>query len=234
MSEFQQLIGPELPPISGKAESLVVFAHGWRADGDDMMGLAVQWAPSMPDTYFMAPNAPMPSEEMFGSFQWYDLGPENRHRRGEAVREAANTLNDFLDQQLAWLGLPPEKLVMVGFSQGYGVTFDAALRRVVAPAALVGFTGSIANKKTLPGEILSKPPVMMIHGDADPVIPVKALLESIHYLRDLDFDVTWHISHGLGHEIDQPAVDAGRKFVEEILYPDAIQGQSVSLPSETS
>lgn len=222
MSERVQLFGPELPPMGGGPDSLVVLAHGWRADGDDMLALAQQWAPSLPNTWFMAPNAPIASEELFGSFQWYDLSPENRHTRGAAIREAANILNDFVDQQLAALDLPASRLVMVGFSQGYGVTFDAALRRENAPAALMGYTGSLANRDTLPDEMKAKPPVMLLHGDADPVIPVKALLQSILYLQDLGIDVEWHISHGLGHQIDDPAVLAGGRFLTRILNgPDA-------------
>lgn len=221
MSEHTQLLGPELPPLSGEADSLVVFAHGWRADGDDMLSLAQHWATFLPNTWFMAPNAPVPSEEMFGSFQWYDLTPEKKHLRGQMIREAADTLNHFVDQQLKHLGLDTSRLVMVGFSQGYGVTFDAAFRREDGPAAVMGYTGSIANRDTLPDEIKCKPPIMLLHGDADPVIPVKALLQSILYLEDLGFDVDWHISHGLGHQIDEPAVMAGGLFLNRILKGNA-------------
>ncbi len=226
------LDGPRLPPAAkGAARQLVVLLHGYGANGEDLIGLAPYLQQRLPEAAFVAPNAPEPVPGMPFGFQWFSLDgydPE-RHRRNPAEAAAssremaraavrpAGVIDRFLDRELARWQVAPERLALVGFSQGTMMALHVGLRRAVAPAGILGFSGALLGGDDLKSEIRAKPPVSLIHGDADPVVPVAAMFGAVHGLNAVEVAVEWHVAPGLGHGIDADGIAIGGGFLETAL-----------------
>ncbi|MGB0920166.1 MAG: alpha/beta hydrolase [Alphaproteobacteria bacterium] len=210
------LDGPRLAPQRGQPDSLVVFAHGFGSSGDDLIGLAEAWQAALPTTYFVAPDGPeavpgMPAH--MPGYQWFDLAGD---RSGMAQKVAtANTLFDsFLDRELARHKLTADRLVLVGFSQGTMLSLHCGVRRAVAPAAILGYAGALADSaEVVKAEATAKPPVMLIHGEQDDRIPAQAALAAAQGLGAAEIPVQWTIRPNLGHSIDEAGVAMGARFI---------------------
>jgi phospholipase/carboxylesterase len=213
-----QINGPRLSPRSGQAKQLVVFLHGYGADGDDLIEIGRQWQRWLPDAAFVAPHAPelLPGQPM--GRQWFPLTFRDPHERWRGVNKAAPGLEAFLDQELQRHGLPPQKLALVGFSQGTMMALHVGLRRRSALAGIVGFSGLLVleegkGPESLKGEVASKPPILLVHGDQDDVIPIDALFLSMDALTAAEVPVEWHLSRGMAHGIDGEALRHGGLFL---------------------
>ncbi len=210
--------GPRITPASGVVKQLVVLLHGYGADGNDLIELGAQWQQWMPDTAFVSPNAPEPCGMNPMGRQWFDLTFQVPNERWVGVQHAAPTLDAFLDAELARHNLAPERLALVGFSQGTMMALHVGLRRKVAPAAIVGFSGALifddtAGPQSVAKDITSRPPVLLVHGDMDEVIPPQALLLSSDLLKQFNVPVQSHLSRGLGHGIDGEGFQRGGAFL---------------------
>ncbi len=219
--------GPRLVPASGKADQLVVFLHGYGADGNDLIEIGKQWQPWLPNTAFIAPHAPEPCGMAPMGRQWFDLTFRTPNERWVGVNHAAPSLNAFLDAELQRYNLQASRLALVGFSQGTMMALHVGLRRTVAPAAIVGYSGTVvfdekAGPEHLGSEFRSKPPVLLIHGDQDEVIPPQALMLSTQLLSSFEVPVQWHLSQGIGHGIDGEGLRQGGLFLVQnfdLPYP---------------
>ena len=212
------LSGPSLEPKSGKTKRLVVFLHGYGADGNDLIDIGRAWQPILPDTAFVSPHAPESCGQAPVGRQWFGLTFRDPDERWVGVNKAAPMLNEFLDTELTRRQLPPDALALVGFSQGTMMSLHAGLRRPIAPKAIVGYSGMFimpndGPPETVEKEIASRPPVLLIHGDSDELIPVQALFHASSSLQALDVPVEWHISQGVGHGIDQEGLRHGGEFL---------------------
>jgi phospholipase/carboxylesterase len=213
-----QLDGPRLEPRSGAARRLVVFLHGYGADGNDLIEIGRAWQPLLPDTAFVSPHAPEPCAGAPTGRQWFALTFRDPDERWRGVNAAAPIVNAFLDAELARRKLPPSALALVGFSQGTMMSLHVGLRRATPPAAIVGYSGLFvlpnnAAPEVVAGEIKSRPPVLLIHGDQDELIPVQALFHASQALAALEVPTEWHISPGIGHGIDQEGLRHGGEFL---------------------
>lgn len=213
-----ELDGPRLEPRSGPARQLVVFLHGYGADGNDLIEIGRAWQGLLPGTAFVSPHAPRPCGQAPVGREWFPLTFRNPEERWTGVNQAAPILESFLDAELKRQNLPPSALALVGFSQGTMMSLHVGLRRTVAPAAIVGYSGMLvmpenAEADAFAAEIRSRPPVLLIHGDADQLIPVQALFQAAQGLAALDVPAEWHISAGIGHGIDQEGLRQGGEFL---------------------
>jgi len=213
-----ELNGPRLEPGSGQpAKRLVVFLHGYGADGNDLIDIGRAWQALLPDTAFVSPHAPRPCGQAPQGREWFPLTFRNPEERWTGCNAAAPALDQFIDAELARRKLTSSALALVGFSQGTMMALHAGLRRPVAPAAIVGYSGMFVLPGEAPdavaAEIKSKPPVLLIHGDQDELIPVQALLLGAQQLAALEVPVEWHISPGVGHGIDQEGLRHGGEFL---------------------
>lgn len=199
--------------LSGDPKWLVVFLHGLGSNGADLMTFADYWATSMPDVAFSAPSAPTPCPDAPGGFQWIPRLPPGHPLLFPEVENAADNLQPILDQELAAVGLTPDRLALVGFSQGTLMTLHAGLRQVVAPAALLGYAGGLVGRDRLAEEITCKPPVMLINGDADPVVPASAQAPALEALQEAGIVAAGQIMPGLDHSVNADALILGGRFL---------------------
>ena len=213
-----ELDGPRIEPRSGTAKQLVVFLHGYGADGNDLIEIGRAWQGLLPDAAFVSPHAPRPCGQAPVGREWFPLTFRDPDERWNGVQAAAPTLNAFLDAELARRKLPASALALVGFSQGTMMALHVGLRRAVPPAAIVGYSGILI----MPGDVMtegfaaeikSRPPVLLIHGDEDQLIPVQALTHSAQGLAAVGIPAEWHISPGVGHGIDQEGLRHGGEFL---------------------
>ena len=212
------LDGPRLEPRSGKARQLVVFLHGYGADGNDLIEIGRAWAGLLPDAAFISPHAPRPCGQAPMGREWFPLTFRDPDERWTGVNAAAPQLNAFLDAELTRRNLPNSALALVGFSQGTMMALHVGLRRVESPAAIVGYSGMLVIPEEIDpdkfaGEIVNRPPVLLVHGDQDQLIPVQALMHAAQGLAALEVPVEWHISPGVAHGIDQEGLRQGGEFL---------------------
>ena len=218
-----ELDGPRLEPRAGAAKKLVVFLHGYGADGNDLIDIGRAWQPLLPDAAFVSPHAPEPCAGAPMGRQWFALTFRDPDERWKGVNAAAPILNRFLDAELARRNLPAAALALVGFSQGTMMALHVGLRRSTPPAAIVGYSGLFvlpdgAGAESVKAEIKGRPPVLLIHGDRDELIPVQALFQATQDLAALEVPTEWHVSPGIGHGIDQEGLRQGGEFLARRRY----------------
>jgi phospholipase/carboxylesterase len=212
------LDGPRIQPASGRpATSLVVFLHGYGADGNDLIDIGRHWAGVLPDTAFVSPHAPEPCGEAPMGRQWFPLARVDPELLWTGAVGAAPALNAFIDSELEQLGLDEGRLALVGFSQGTMMALHVAPRRAAQMAAVLGYSGLLPGPEAVKAEARQRPPIMLIHGDADPLIPSMATLAAGRALGDAGFEVEWHIRPGLQHGIDQEGLAMGAEFLRRAL-----------------
>ena len=210
--------GPRVAPASGgAASSLVIFLHGYGSNGADLIGLAPHWREALPDTAFVSPNAPELCPGAPGGFQWWGLSSLDHNARAAGARRAAPVLDAFIDAELARAGLSEDRLALVGFSQGTMMALHVGPRRARPLAGIVGYSGMLADEAELASEARTRPPILLVHGDADPMIPIAAFHQARKALGQAGFAVDSHVSPGLGHGIDPAGLQLGGRFLARVL-----------------
>ena len=217
MTTTTTLDGPRVAPVAGGApRSLVILLHGYGSNGDDLISLAPYWRDSIPHAAFVAPNAPEICPGAPGGYQWWGITSLDPTARATGAARAAPVLNAFIDAELARTGLTEADLALVGFSQGTMMSLHVAPTRSTALAGIVGYSGMLADASTLAGA-KTKPPILLVHGDADPMIPVTAFHRAKADLDAAGFTVESHVSRGLAHSIDMPGLQLGGAFLKRVL-----------------
>lgn len=211
------LDGPRLKPASGQARALVVFMHGYGADGNDLIDLGRNWQELLPDAAFVSPHAPEPCGMSPMGRQWWELTFRDPGERWRGVNQVHADVDHFLDAELARHGLTPDRLALVGFSQGAMTALHVGLRRRVSPAAIIGYSGHLVGGEHLKEQATGKPPVLLVHGDQDNVIPVDALFDAMANFGKAEIPCQWHLSIGVGHGIDPDGLRHGGEFVAQNL-----------------
>jgi phospholipase/carboxylesterase len=205
--------GASLQPRSGGApKQIVLLLHGFGSSGSDMISLAPTWQQALPDALFLAPHAPQRCG-MGSGYQWWGLSELSPQALARGAAQAAPAIDSFIDRKLAQYGLTDAELAIVGFSQGAMMALHAGLRRQAQVAAIVGYSGMLTGVVELRGELASRPPVLLVHGSQDPVVPVTALHAAERELKQLDIEVTTHVCANLGHSVDPIGIRLGCEFV---------------------
>ncbi|MSP68192.1 MAG: alpha/beta fold hydrolase [Alphaproteobacteria bacterium] len=218
MALTPSLQGPSMPPATGGgARQLVILLHGVGADGNDLIGLAPILARTLPHARFVSPNAPYRYDLAPQGHQWFSLRDRSPASTLAGVRQTAPILNAFIDQQLAALKLGDESLALVGFSQGTMMALYVALRRARTCAGVLGYSGRLVGAETPRAEVTARPPICLIHGTHDELIPVESMLEAADALGAAEVPTRWHIRPGLGHGIDEEGLAIGADFLRNAL-----------------
>ena len=207
---------PRLAPLSGTARQLVVLVHGYGADGNDLLSLGQSWQQALPDAAFASPNAPMPVPGASG-YQWFPLRTLDNNDVTPGAASAAPGLDAFIDAELAAQGVAPENLVLIGFSQGAMMALYVGLRRKVAPAAIIAYSGQLPGRIPQPAPAGHYPTVFISHGDSDNVVPPQLMFVAIGAMQQADVTVEWHLARGVGHGIDPESLELGGQFLLKAL-----------------
>ena len=210
--------GKSLKPRSGAdPQQIVMLLHGYGSSGADMIALAPHWQDALPDALFLAPHAPQRCGMMGAGYQWWGLSGFAPAALAAGAAAAAPAIAAFIDRKLEQYGLTEAELALVGFSQGTMMALHVGLRRSRAVAAVVGYSGMLTSTAELAHKDFPKPPVLLVHGSADPVVPVAALHLAESELRRLGVPVTTHVSFGVAHSVDPVGLRLGRDFVAKAL-----------------
>lgn len=210
--------GPRQPPArGGKPDALVVFAHGYGSNGADLISLAPYWAKAAPGAQFVSPNAPETVPGMPGAYQWFALSGRDPMMMERGVQNAAAALDRFIDRELERYGLDDGRLALVGFSQGTMMALHVGLRRRRPPAAILGFSGALVAAGKLKEEATGRPPILLIHGDRDDMIPLSSLFAAAEGLAAAGLGAQWHVSYGVPHSIGQDGLELGGDFLKMAL-----------------
>jgi len=215
LSSAPRLDGPRLGPASGgQAKQLVVFLHGYGADGNDLIALGREWATQLPHAAFVSPHAPEPCGMAPMGRQWFNLTFRDPSELVNGVAKAGPVVGAFIDAELERMQLPSRSLALVGFSQGAMLALAVGLKRKPAPAAIVGYSGALPGVEPIkePGD---GPAILLVHGDMDEVIPVDAMLIAREQLATAGLPVEWHVAEGVGHGIDGKGLRLGGAFLKQ-------------------
>lgn len=204
------------PAAGGKPSSLVVLLHGYGSNGEDLISLAPYWSKALPNTQFVSPNAPEPVPMAPGGYQWFPISRLDPREVETGVARASGVLEKFIDRELERYQIAPERLALVGFSQGTMMALHVGLRRQRL-GAILGFSGALPAAGKLKEEAKSKPPVLLVHGDQDDMIPVSALFAAAEGLAAAGIGAQWHVSYGVPHSIGPDGLQLGGEFLRAAL-----------------
>ena len=209
--------GSSLAPASGASpKQIVLLLHGYGSNGADLISLAPHWQAALPDALFLAPNAPL-RLSIGGGYQWWPLTSSAPSALAEGAARAAPAIDAFIDRKLRQYALTDAQLAIVGFSQGTMMALQVGLRRRQQPAGIVGYSGMLTGAQELKHAEITKPPVLLVHGSADPIVPVAATHTAKADLERLGIDVTVHVAAGLGHSVDVVGLKLGGDFLKRSL-----------------
>jgi phospholipase/carboxylesterase len=213
-----ELDGPSLAPLSGgRAAYLVVILHGVAANGNDVLYLARFWQKLLPEAEFIAPDAPFACDYAPSGRQWFSLEDRAPEKLLAGLREAESILGRFLDELLIDRKLEDAHLALAGFSQGAAMALYAGLRRQKQIAGIAGFSGALPPGGAPPDDIHSRPPVLLVHGEADDVVPFQAMVVTKAMLEAARIPVKAVARPGLGHAIDDTGAALAGGFLRSAL-----------------
>ena len=212
------LDGPRIAPLSGSRPNALVFLiHGYGSNGDDLISLARLIQPALPDAAFVAPNAPSQIPRMAAAYQWWPIETFSMAERAAGASAAAPGLDAFITQALAQADLPSNRALLIGFSQGTMMALHVGLRRQLPVAGIVGISGMLVAAERLQAEIRSRPPVLLIHGTEDDVVPFNSMNLASAALTAAGVGVETHSSSGVGHSIGEDGLAAATAFAIRAL-----------------
>ncbi|MCI5060558.1 MAG: phospholipase [Alphaproteobacteria bacterium] len=205
------------PHSGGTPKQAVLLLHGYGSNGRDLISLAPYWQSAIPDAVFVSPDAPFPCEIGMG-YQWFSLGAYTAQALLEGSKMAHPLLDQLISQVLEQYGLDESELALVGFSQGTMMALYTGLRRSQPLAGILGYSGALAGAEELPeGPDIARPPIRLIHGEADSVVTIDRYHDAVQKLGDLGYKISGHTTPGLEHSIDGQGIESGSKFLKEIF-----------------
>jgi phospholipase/carboxylesterase len=215
---MMSLSGPTRPPVAGgPPRRLVMLLHGLGADGNDLIGLQQVWGRLLPEAEFVSPDAPFPCDMAPYGHQWFSVQDRSPPAVLAGVRAAAPLLDAFIDEELAKRGLDDGDMALVGFSQGTMMSLFVGLRRAKPLAGILGYSGRLIAADLLVGELRSRPPVLLVHGTEDPLVPFGSMAEAARALQQAGVPVETLACVGTEHAIDPQGLQRGGQFLRTVL-----------------
>ena len=202
-----------LAQISTKANYLIVFCHGYGADGKDLINIGNYWQRFLPDFYFTSPNAPNVCSVNPSGFEWFNLMNPDIKNVDLELESSVLKLTKFIDAKLKDLSLDYSKLFLVGFSQGTMMSLHYALTNPNKIAGVIGYSGKIYDPSILENNIKSRPPIFLMHGDDDNIVPLEDMMEAKNFLTKNKVDLKTKIFKGCGHSIPTQGLSLGLEFI---------------------
>ncbi len=224
------------PAEDGQADSLVVLLHGYGADGKDLIGLAEMWARNLGSTAFVAPDAPQPCDINPTGRQWFPIsGMESPDRMDtiHTIVQSIATLQQFIDKEISAAGIPDDRVIVVGFSQGTMMALHAVPRREMQLAGVVGFSGKLLFPGLLESECRTRPPMVLVHGEADEIVPSASSTEAAVILERNGIPVQSILVPELGHGIDHLGIGIALHFMKARLAAPMDKSSGVACASQS-
>ncbi|MDH6064918.1 alpha/beta hydrolase [Umezakia ovalisporum] len=198
-----------LPPSHPQLPTgLIVCLHGWGANAGDTASLLPFF--KLPNYQFLFPNAPFPFPYSVAGRAWYDLRLENMY---EGLEEGRQLLMDWLLSLENTTDVPLSRTILCGFSQGGAMTLDVGLKLPLAGLVVMSgylHPGVVTTAKT------DFPPMLIMHGKYDEVVPLQAALKARETLESLGIALEYH-EFDMGHEISLEMLDVLRNFVGNLI-----------------
>lgn len=201
------------PHSEHKPERIIILLHGYGSNGRDLISLAPYWQDAVPEALFVSPDSPFPCEMGGGGFQWFSLTDRAPEKMLEGVQKAAEVLDEYIDELLKEYELSDAELFLVGFSQGTMLSLYVGPRRKQKILGILGYSGALIGEEGL--DTQKKPPIHLIHGESDDVVPVTAYHHAHDVLKEKGFSITGHTTPRLGHSIDGEGIESGAEFLSK-------------------
>jgi len=212
------LTGPKYLPDSGKISSAVIFLHGLGSNGDDLISLAPIMTKGLPETVFLSPNAPHKMPFSAGGYQWFEYWDRTPLQMWDGIKNAAPYIVDFVYDVSDRYKLPLDKIVLCGFSQGTMMSLYTGLRMIEGLGGVIGFAGALLSPETLMMEKVSHlPPVLLVHGLQDTIVPAIASMQAEMVLKALNVDVKYVQRPNLAHSIDDKGIQESVAFCQKVF-----------------
>lgn len=214
-----KLSGPMLPPASGgEPKQAVILLHGYGSDGADLIGLAPHWQDLLPDAVFISPNAPEQCRQTAFGFQWFDISFDGDRvaSRQVGLVKARPVLVEFLDDLWSQTGVTPENTILAGFSQGAMMALHVGLSLPQRLMGIIAFSGAFVPPEGFGTSVVAQPPVCLVHGDMDQVVDPELSADAEVALRLSGYDVSYHVSEGVGHGIAPDGLDFATQFIARV------------------
>ena len=205
------------PFSKNKPQQVIVLCHGYGGDGKDISTLAINWQRFLPEAIFLCPNAPEICAVNPQGYQWFDLSSDKEELILEKSLIVEEKLNTFIDQILNNFQLEPNKLALVGFSQGCMMSIQIALKKKKQISCLIGYSGKVINQKHLSDNIHSKPKIFLMHGANDTLVSPTHLLEAKEYLVKHGLKIKTKMFKDCEHRIPVEGVSLGLGFLKKNL-----------------
>jgi phospholipase/carboxylesterase len=205
------------PLIKGKAKNAVILCHGYGGDGKDISILASYWRAHLPDTIFICPDAPEKCVASPTGFQWFDLTDQTPEQILSKSLVAENKLNKLIDEVKEKNKLLANQIVIGGFSQGCMISLQTGIKRKDTINSIIGYSGRIIDKEHLEKNIVSKPNIILMHGDIDQIVPVDSLLEAKDFFTKNDYKIESKIFNNCEHRIPAEGSSLGLQFIKKHL-----------------
>ena len=208
-----------LDPLSKvKPKNAVILCHGYGGDGKDISLLASYWKAHLPDTIFICPDAPEKCAASPSGFQWFDLIDQTPEQILSKSLVAEDKLNKLIDEVKLQNNLSSDQIIIGGFSQGCMIALQTGIKRKDKINSIIGYSGKIIDKGHLGKNIISRPNIILMHGDADQVVTIEGLLEAKDFFTRNNYNIETKIFKNCEHRIPTEGSSFGLQFIKKHLY----------------
>ena len=208
-----------LDPLSKtKPKNAVILCHGYGGDGKDISILAGYWRSYLPETIFVCPDAPEKCAASPSGFQWFDLMDQSPEQILSKSLVAEAKLNKLIDEVKEKNNLSADKIAIGGFSQGCMISLQTGIKRKDKINSVIGYSGRIIDKEHLSKNIVSRPNVILMHGDVDQVVTIEGLLEAKDFFNKNNYKIETKIFKNCEHRIPTEGSSLGLQFIKKHLY----------------
>jgi phospholipase/carboxylesterase len=201
------------PEDGFEIKNAVILLHGYGGDGKDISMLSLNWKRHLPNTIFICPNAHESCDVNPTGYQWFDLSKNDPNYILNQSIKAENKINQFVEEIKKNFNLPHNKICLSGFSQGCMMSLNVGLTSDENFLCIVGFSGKIINKNNLKERIKNSTSTLLIHGDADQVVPSIHLLEAKDFLIRNSIEVETLLIKNCDHHIPIEASSAALNYI---------------------
>lgn len=203
---FLTLTAIAVPPSNGNPpDHLLVLLHGWGADANNLAPLAQVF--DLPNYQYVFPNAPFPHPEVPSALAWYALETPDHY----GLPESRQRLKDWLLSLENETGVPLSRTILGGFSQGGAMTLDVGIELPLE--GLFSLSGYLHFHPHLLKTAI--PPILMVHGKQDLVVPIEAARQTRDALNGINAKIEYH-EFNMGHEIPQIVLTLVKKFIRRV------------------